>query len=165
MAVKTQSELLREEEKHKNLVYQHLDAMVEHAGNDMKHQQQYVLSGAFEDQDAFTAYSDFHRADKRKQSMEQLRCILYRNPYFAHIKLRDCDTGGTDHVYLSDCDALQEAIQIGTSGNILFPFKKDKKRPISGALSSCYYNRNGKSVSYPIQTRDGKKCCTVQPDL
>ena len=65
MAVITQSDLLREEEKHKNLVYQHLDAMVEHAGSDTKHQQQYVLSGAFEDQDAFAAHAAFHRAGER----------------------------------------------------------------------------------------------------
>lgn len=163
MQLKSQNAFLREEEQHKELVYRHLDAMTEQAGSDMNHQQQYVLSDAFEDQDAFAAYSDFHRASVKKQSAEQQRRILYKNPYFAHMELRDCDAGGANHVYLSGCDALQEAVPIGASGNMLFPFKKDKRRPISGALISCYYNRNGKPVSYPVQTRDGEKCYTIQP--
>ena len=154
MAVITQSDLLREEEKHKNLVYQHLDAMVEHAGNDTKHQQQYVLSGAFEDQDAFVAHSAFHRAGKKKQSMEQLRSLLYRKPYFAHMELRDCDTEETDHVYLSDCAELQEAIPIGTGGGMLLPFRKDKNRPAAGAFFSCYQSRNGRPLSYCVKTID-----------
>ena len=163
MQLKSQSVLLREEETHKELVYRYLDAMVERAGGDVKRQQRYVLSGAFEDQSAFAAYSDCHRAGEKKRSVEQLRGILYKNPYFAHIELRDYDAEETEHVYLSDCDALQEAIPIGTSGNILLPFKKDKRRPILGALSSCYYSRNGKPVSYSIKTSDGEKRYTFQP--
>lgn len=57
MTVKLQSEVFRKEEKYKDLVYQQLDAMVEYADGDEKRQQKYVLSGAFEDQDAFAAHS------------------------------------------------------------------------------------------------------------
>lgn len=163
MTVKLQSEVFRKEEKYKDFVYQQLDAMAEHADSDVKRQQQYVLSGAFEDQNAFAAYSALHRAGQKKQSMKQLCSALYKKPYFAHIELRSCDTEGTEHVYLSDCEALQEALPIGTNGDILLPFRKDKNRPASGVLFSCYQSRNGKPLSYCVKTSDAEVRCTIQP--
>ena len=144
-------------------VYQHLDAMSTNARENMENRRQYVRSGAFEDQDAFTAHSELHRAGEKKQAAERLRGLLYKKPYFAHIELRDCDTGETEHMYLSDSEGLETVIPVGRLGDMLVPFKKDKDRPISGVLFSCYQSRNGKAVPYAVQTADGEKRCTVQP--
>ena len=70
MTVKLQSEVFRKEEKYKDLVYQQLDAMVEYADGDEKRQQKYVLSGAFEDQDAFAA----HRFDSEAAAARKIFC-------------------------------------------------------------------------------------------
>ena len=163
MTVKLQSEVFRKEEKYKDLVYQQLDAMVEYADGDEKRQQKYVLSGAFEDQDAFAAHSAFHRAGKKKQSAEQLRAALYKRPYFAHMELRDDDTEETEHMYLSDCVELQEAIPIGSGGGMLLPFRKDKNRPASGIFFSCYQSRNGRPLSCCVKTSDGEERHTIRP--
>ena len=163
MTVKLQSEVFRKEEKYKDLVYQQLDAMVEYADGDENRQQKYVLSGAFEDQDAFAAHSAFHRAGKKKQSAEQLCAALYKRPYFAHMELRDDDTEETEHMYLSDCVELQETIPIGSGGGMLLPFRKDKNRPASGIFFSCYQSRNGRPLSCCVKTSDGEERHTIRP--
>ena len=54
-------------------VYQHLDAMSANAREDMENRRQYVRSGAFEDQDAFTAHSELQ--DKVTAAREALDSI------------------------------------------------------------------------------------------
>lgn len=76
MQVKPQGAFLREEKRHMDRVYQHLDAMSANAREDMENRRQYVRSGAFEDQDAFTAHSELHRAGEKKQAAERLRGLL-----------------------------------------------------------------------------------------
>ena len=81
MQAKPQGAFLREEKRHMDRVYQHLDAMSANAREDMVNRRQYVRSGAFEDQDAFTAHSELQgRVTAAREALDsissQLECDM-----------------------------------------------------------------------------------------
>ena len=140
-------ELLRSETEHKERVYFAFDKMRTEARESVHASEDYVRSGAYEDQDAFMAYGDMSAARNKRHKVENLVQKLYRKPYFAHIELREEEYGDIEHFYLSDSESLDEVVHIGRYGSLI-PFKQDKDRPISMALFHLYQSKNGDAMHY-----------------
>ena len=148
MAV-TQVNLFKDEEKLKEKVYGELDRRKEEAAGDVTSAKKTLDHGAFEDQDAFVPNSQLAGAREKRHKTERLVGMLYDRPYFAHVKVKYDGDGYEDDYFLSDCETLDESVPI-KNGGMLLPFKQDDRRPISGALFSCYQAKNGKRASYKV---------------
>lgn len=147
MAINSQAALVESEERHKEAVYKEFDHMRKAASDSVNNAKSGVSSGAYEDQDAFMMHSALSGARGQRQAIESLVQKLYKRPYFAHIEACDENEDYSDHYYLSDCESLDQTVNIGKDG-FLIPFKQDKNRPISLALFHCYQAKKGDPVSY-----------------
>lgn len=148
MPMESQEALFRSEEKHKEEVYETFDSMTSSASQDVRQKQGIISKGSFDDKEGFMMHGELSLAQKKRHQAEQLVSKLYDSPYFAHIEASFND--GTDckeDYYLSDCESLNEIVNIGSTGTLI-PFKQDPARPISGALFHCYQSKKGESVSY-----------------
>ena len=148
MAV-TQVNLFKDEEKLKEKVYGELDRRKEEAAGDVNSAKKTLDHGAFEEQDSFIPNSQLSGAKEKRHKTERLVGMLYDRPYFAHVRVKYDGDGYEDDYFLSDCETLDESVTI-KNGGVLLPFKQDEKRPISGALFSCYQAKNGKRASYKV---------------
>ncbi len=145
--------LFNAEEIHKEKVYCTFDKMCKEANKKVREYQNIVNRGAYDDQEAFMVFGGFGDAKISWHQKESLVQKLYPKPYFAHIEAEDPDGIGSEHYYLSDCETLNEMIMIGNNG-YLFPFKQDRKRPVSSALFHIYQSKKGEPVSYSIKGRE-----------
>jgi len=137
---------------HKDSVYRKLEQDIAELKKSADYNKQYVESGAFEEQEAFSAYSDLTSAQAKLSQAEHRLSALYRTPYFAHV---EAEFGGQDieHFYLSQCESLNETIPVELDGcrGSLIPFKQDRNRPISEALFHCYQAKDGTTVTYKVK--------------
>ncbi len=146
MAV-AQDKLRIEEEKLKEKVYKTFDEMTSEASAGVRSQQSTVDGGAFDDKEAFMVHGQLSEAQRKKHEVEKLVSKLYESPYFSHIAMTFEGEEDVDHYFLSDCESLDETVNIGFNGSLL-PFKQDTKRPISKALFHCYQAKKGDPISY-----------------
>jgi len=148
---KTFSELFNSEEKHKEAVYSEFDKRRKMASDAVKSSEEYINSGAYEDQASFTAYGDRAEKWRQRHEVEALLQKIYYRPYFAHIELKEKGFEESEHFYLSDSESLEQVMDIGKNG-YLVPFKQDRERPITTALFHCYQAKNSKPVKYVTQS-------------
>lgn len=144
----TQDKLRLEEEKLKERVYKTFDDMSSAASSAVRSQQSVIGRSAFDDKEAFMVHGQLSEAQKRKHEVEKLISQLYCRPYFSHVEM--CSEGEEDerdHYFLSDCESLDQTVQIGHDG-YLIPFKQDSERAISKALFHCYQAKKGDPISY-----------------
>lgn len=144
----TQDKIRLEEEKLKERVYKTFDDMSSAASSGVRSQQSVIARSAFDDKEAFMVHGQLSEAQKRKHEVEKLISQLYYRPYFSHVEM--CFEGEEDerdHYFLSDCESLDQTVQIGHDG-YLIPFKQDSERAISKALFHCYQAKKGIPVSY-----------------
>lgn len=167
MQSKSYDSLLHRENIHKEKVYCALEEKCASARFEVNCSRRYVDSGAYEDQDAFTAYGDLYSAADRQKAAVQLYHALYRKPYFAHIEVRENCEAAVEHFFLSDCDSLNEPVDICEAGyeGTLFPFKQNGNRPIFAALFHCYQAKNGAEIRYTVKTGQGTSEESIQPVL
>ena len=135
------------EEKLKEKVYKVFDAMSSEASSGVRRQKSSVDGGAYDDKEAFMVHGQLSEAHRRKHEVEKLISQLYDSPYFSHIEMTFEGEDDVDHYFLSDCETLEETVNIGNDG-LLLPFKQDNKRPISKALFHCYQAKKGDPISY-----------------
>lgn len=144
----TQDKLRIEEEKLKEKVYKTFDEMISHASAGVRSRQSTVDGGAFDDKEAFMVHGQLSEAHRKKYEVEKLIMQLYDRPYFSHVAMSlENDEKDVEHYFLSDCESLEQMVNIGYDG-FLLPFKQDSKRPISKALFHCYQAKKGDSISY-----------------
>ena len=147
MSTFRQEQLIREEEKLKDKVYNTFDSMSQEASSNVASSKKDVTAGRYEDQDAFIVYGQLSRAQQRKHEVERLIGDLYDKPYFAHVRVRYDDEEIEENFFLSDSESLDSAISIGSDG-MLLPFKQDSKHPVSKAFFHCYQAKKGDPISY-----------------
>lgn len=140
-----QKNILSDEEKLKEKVYKQFETMSSNASADVKSYQKVIDKGAFDDQEGFMVYGKLAEAKEKKHNVEILTSRLYKKPYFSHIEM--ISDGDKEDYFLSDCETLDEMLQIEDDG-YLVPFKQDSKRAISRALFHCYQAKNGQTVSF-----------------
>lgn len=146
--VVTQDKLRLEEEKLKERVYKTFDDMSSEASSGVKNQQATIAKSAFDDKEAFMVHGQLSEAKKKKHQVEKLISQLYYRPYFSHVEMSfEGDEDNVDHYFLSDCENLEQMVQIGHDG-YLIPFKQDSERAISKALFHCYQAKKGDPISY-----------------
>ena len=148
MSIASQDMLFREEEKLKEKVYKTFDSMSEQASASVKDQTNRVKAGSFDDKEGFMMHGQLSSAQRRKHEVETLISKLYDRPYFSHVEVYyEDDEKDREHYFLSDCENLEQIVQIDNDG-FLLPFKQDNARPISGALFHCYQAKKGDPISY-----------------
>lgn len=147
MVLDSSNSLYRSENSCKEKVYSVFDKMRAKVDSSVTEGQKRVDAGSYEDQDAFTVFSDLSDAWQERHEVERLIQGIYKKPYFAHIRIREKGDKYDLDYYLSDSETLNKAVSIGKEG-CLIPFKQDKKRPLSGVLFHCYQSKNGTKVSY-----------------
>ncbi len=147
MTMVSQVAFLRSEEQCKESVYKEFDEMRRNAVKSASVAQASVDGGAYEDQESFPLYGLLRSAMDKRSKTESLVQKLYKKPYFAHIEAHDEDSVDSEHYFLSDCEMLDQMVQIGRNG-VLIPFKQDKERPISLALFHCYQAKKGDPIQY-----------------
>ena len=97
-------------------------------------------------------------AEEELKKAKEVKNNLFETPYFCHIEVKPEGEDTVDHYFCSENTFLKGAIDIKNNGT-LFPFKKDRNRPISSALLDCYYNSrrtgeyksNGKTYKFSIE--------------
>ncbi len=143
-----QDKLRLEEEKLKERVYKTFDEMSSDASSSVKSHQETIDRNAYDDKEAFMLHGQLSDAQKRKHEVETLVSKLYYRPYFSHVETNfEDDEDDINHYFLSDCELLDQTVQIGHDG-YLIPFKQDSKRAISKALFHCYQAKKGDPISY-----------------
>lgn len=154
MQITSYNALLQQETLHKDSVYRMLEQDVIKRKESVEKSSRYVESGAYEDQEAFSAHGELSEARGKLSEAERRLIALFRKPYFAHIEV-EYEEKEKEHFYLSQCEALNEAmpVEIEGSSGLLIPFKQDKNRPISEALFHCYQAKNGTPVSYKVKAK------------
>ena len=88
-----------------NAVYTGLESEIKDAEASVKKAQEYVDSGAYEDQDAFLPYSALGDAQKKEKEVKHLNLSLHEKPYFAHMRVV-LDGQKTIEMLLSDNENL-----------------------------------------------------------
>ncbi len=151
--VVTKEPLFVKEEKLKEKVYKTFDEMSFKASSDVKSQRETIDRSAFDDKEAFMVHGKLSEAQKRKHKVETLISQLYERPYFSHIEASFEGESDAEQYFLSDCESLEEMVNIGDNGYLL-PFKQDNKRPISKALFHCYQAKKGDPISYKVPKSD-----------
>ena len=141
-------------------VYQALDQKLKIASDSVREAKSGVDAGAYDDQEAFMEHGRLGKARKKKREIETLVTSLYPRPYFAHVEVRREGKECSEHYFLSDCENLEEIVQIGDTGKLI-PFKKDEDRPILSALYRCYQAKRREPVSY--NARENK--CILIPEF
>ena len=144
MAV-TQDRLRLGEEKLKEKVYKTFDKMSAEVSSGVKSQQATIDRSSFDDKEAFMVHGQLSEAQKRKHEVEKLIGQLYNRPYFSHVEMGD--ENDVEHYFLSDCETLEQMVQIGHDG-YLIPFKQNSERAISKALFHCYQAKKGDPITY-----------------
>ncbi|MGN0804129.1 MAG: UvrD-helicase domain-containing protein [Candidatus Coproplasma sp.] len=144
--------LMLSEEKHKEAVYESLEADRLNADNKVRGKQADVSSGAYEAQDSFMPYGALDIANKQKAEVVSLIRKLYDSPYCYHIEI-ESEGGDKEHYYLSACESLNNIVPINNGGTIV-PFKQDKDRPLVSALFGCVHDRTKRERKY--KGNDGK---------
>ena len=141
-------------------VYQALDQKLKIASDSVREAKSGVDAGAYDDQEAFMEHGRLGKARKKKREIETLVTSLYPRPYFAHVEVRREGKECSEQYFLSDCENLEEIVQIGDTGKLI-PFKKDEDRPILSALYRCYQAKRREPVSY--NARENK--CILIPEF
>ncbi len=147
MPTTKQDKLFREEEKLKDRVYSKFDSMSKEASASVKSGEDGIKAGRYDDHDSFTMYGHLSESKQKKHEVERLISRLYDKPYFSHVKVTYEDENDEVNYFLSDCESLDQAIEIDLDG-LLLPFKQDNNRPIAKALFHCYQAKKGDPISY-----------------
>ncbi len=150
MPANSKKQLKQHEEELKEKVYKEFDDMTRNASSDVDSDTRTVNDGHYEDQDSFIAYGQLSSSRKNMHEVSRLVNGLYKKPYFAHILVENQNRNNEQNYFLSDCESLDQALNIGYMGTegMLIPFKQDKDRPISKALFHSYQSKKGKPISY-----------------
>lgn len=143
----THEKLLVKEEKLKEKVYKTFDEESLKASSNVRSQRETIDRSAFDDKEAFMVHGKLSEAQKKKHEIETRNSQLYERPYFSHIEVNFEGESDAEQYFLSDCENLEEVVNIGNDGYLL-PFKQDNKRPISKALFHCYQAKKGDPISY-----------------
>lgn len=105
-------EMREQEERLKERVYSHFENELADLTALAEQSHKYVLSGAYDDQDRFMAYSQASKHREQKEELRKAYLAVYSSPYFAHMGLRNED-GAVEHMLLSDCADLDQVICVG----------------------------------------------------
>ena len=146
---KTISDAWAEEEELKEQVYRHLEADLKQMQLDVSSAEAYVRSGAYEDQDAFTAHGNLSSERRKELRLKQAYAAIFSNPYFTHLEIEASDDE-TLQVMLSDLPELDHQIQIGSSSYIL-PFRQSAEAPMLSALFEQYSNKRAGSFQVNVR--------------
>lgn len=149
-AAKTSAEAWAEEEKLKELVYGKLEADLHSIQRDVQNQETYVRSGAYEEQDAFTAYGGLSAAKRREQAKRQEFLSVSKKPYYTHMQIRP-NGGEVMQVMLSDCPELQTLVWVDNNICIL-PFLNNAA-PMVAELIRQHSNKQPGSFVVKIDGR------------
>ena len=154
MGLKDKSILIDRETKYKELVYKRLDERLRQKQELAKRSDDNIELGDYENQAAFTVYSERAQAHKQLDEAEKEYSHLKKSPYFGHIEVREDKDGKNAHFFLSDCESLAEVIPIESCNGLLLPFKKDPLRKASEYLYHCFTHPTGENITYEVA---GKK--------
>lgn len=138
-------EMREQEERLKERVYSHFENELADLTALAEQSHKYVLSGAYDDQDRFMAYSQASKHREQKEELRKAYLAVYSSPYFAHMGLRNED-GAVEHMLLSDCADLDQVICVGADA-YLVPFKQSKDRPMLTTLFHEYQNCKAETFS------------------
>lgn len=143
-----------EEQQLKDAVYRFFSIIARKQLQRRESVQKYVASGAYEDQDAFTAYNDLGKHYQNEKEISRLIKILQDSPYFAHVSLSSNYTGEFQ-MMLSDSSELDEIVDCNEligKRIIIVPFKLDANRPMFSKLFNQYQQRKTGSFSLPAKS-------------
>ena len=158
----------REEEWFSKAIYGHLEGKVHQKTQNARRAAQEVEKGRYEDQDSFISHGERSKAQKELSEAQALASALWRNPYFAHVRLREEDEAQPEEYFLSSSATLDRMEEIpGDGQNVyrLIPFIRDEERPFFGAVFDCYQRRDGEKISYDVPRNGQKEQHVCQPLL
>lgn len=158
----------REEEWFSKAIYGHLEGKVHQKTQNARRAAQEVEKGRYEDQDSFISHGERSKAQKELSEAQALASALWRNPYFAHVRLREEDEAQPEEYFLSSSATLDRMEEIpGDGQNVyrLIPFIRDEERPFFRAVFDCYQRRDGEKISYDVPRNGQKEQHVCQPLL
>lgn len=144
------SDIMDTENRFMEQIYGAFEHEIRKLNNNKRRTADYYDSGAYEDQDAFTAAGAKSTASREAYMKEKQYAGIYDRPYFAHLTLNTSDGLSEDEldIFLSDNEKLDSAIQISDNPEVtIFPFKQDSERPFFSAAYSCYQAKSGKQFT------------------
>ena len=132
----TTAEAWAEEDRLKEEVYAHLEEELKRMKSDIQSAKDYVGSGAYEDQDAFTAHGALSSARRKEQEKKREYAAIFSDPYFTHMEIR-AEGEAPLQIMLSDRPELEHSLQVGPSSYIM-PFMQSTAAPMLSALFEQY---------------------------
>jgi len=138
-----------EEESLKDQVYQRLETELADLRQQVENAEKYVRSGAFEEQEAFTAHGTLADRLREEQQKAKEYISVLRKPYFAHMQISQ-NGQKVMQFMLSDNPDLEHFIQLG-NGRYIFPFKQDPRVPMGCALFGQYSKRTSGEFTVSVQ--------------
>ena len=141
------TQALRDEEKNKEIIYASFDSAVQRLAVTETKAEEYYESGSYDDQSAFMAASPMWQASRERQAKQRQVKELYERPYFAHICLKEEDTGDAVDCFLSDNPSLDHRLGVDGAPNMhIIPFKQDNERPFFSAAFHCYQAKTEEKI-------------------
>ncbi len=144
-------DLYKKEEALTKLVYDSFEKSIKNIDEFVDFNQEMVSNDTYEEQEKSTVVNKLTSSKKKKHEIHRIVEMLYDKPYFSHMEINFVEDDETEDYFLSDCEELNQTVEIGEKGHIL-PFKQDDNRKISSAIFRCYQAKNGSPIKYKSNT-------------